>query len=212
MSKVKKKPTPPEDKLKNKLDGSIEDLNEEDKIAVMKEKYRVASEAEPDFEKLEAEWGGFNITLNEAPDVVDFSDINRNIALCQTYSSRVSTIERMAVGNCSNWEKLCNDMKIYVAELESEWEIKESELLLSEDIKELKNASMQKAAIVNKLPKEHKNLRKAKMTLSRLQAKLAEAEAFLKIVRIKSKDLAAASMNINRQMKAISLEISNNPS
>jgi hypothetical protein len=210
MAKVQKKKDrtkSPEEKLDHKLTGKFEDLSQEDKLQVLQGQYKIAAGATPDYDQLRVEMDEFDADLPSDPDVTDFSTINALYATCQSYLSRVTTIEILAVSNCSNWKKLCHDTKILIKELEWDWEEQEADILLTDEVKDLKNAQMQQAAVRKKLPKLYKKLKKMHSNLSRFQSILSKAEAFREIAEIKKKDLTSILMNLTRQVKALSLEL-----
>ena len=76
-------------------------------------------------------------------------------------------------------------------------------MFTEEDIKELGNARLQEAAVRTKLKKQYE-------LLGKFQDYETAAESFKRIVEIKKKDLVLVLTNLNRQVKALSLERGNN--
>lgn len=172
--------------------GDAEELAVDDKLAVLQANYTHAKKVLPDYKALNKELGSYDVGLPEEVDIPDISKINKLYAIAQSYISRVTVLEMTAIGNHTLWIRLCNLMRGYI-------EDRESDLLDLETIKELRNARTQQAALRRKLKKEYNRL-------EMLQDCLTEAESFKRIVEAKKKDLTLVLTNLNRQVKALGLE------
>lgn len=191
MSKiVKKKP------MEARLSTEPEDLDEKDKLALLKEEYKVAVQTTPDYEKAKSEIRQYLVELPTDPDLKDLSKINKLYAMTQSFSSRVTSIEVSAIDNHSRWERLVNLLEGYI-------EDKQYELLNKEEFSEMTNMKAD-AAVKNALYKERKTLRKFK-------DKENEAASFVRMIVTKKKDLASVLITLSKQVKALSLEHATNP-
>ena len=112
-------------------------------------------------------------------------------ALTQSYSSRVTAIEVLAIDNHSRWKRLVDLLEAYI-------EDRRSELLVSEEFEEY-TVPKADAMARTMMKKEFKTLR-------RLKAKAAEAESFYKMIATKKKDLTSVLTTLGKQVKALSLE------
>jgi hypothetical protein len=117
--------------------------------------------------------------------------MNALYAETQSYSSRVTAIEVLAIDNAGRWKRMVQAMEGYIDDLQSD-------LFVSDAYEELTIPKAQARAKVA-LKKEHNTLRK-------LKRKHAEAESFCKMVEIKKKDLASVLTTLGKQVKALSLE------
>jgi hypothetical protein len=172
--------------------GDPEELNVDDKLAVLKQNTAHARKLLPKYIDLQEELDSYTVDLPEEVDIPDISKINKLYAIAQSFISRVTTMEAVAISNHTRWLRLCNLMKGYLAD-------KESEALIDDEIKDLGNARLQQAAVRTRLLKVHSSF-------ERLQDYETEAESFKRLVEIKKKDLTLVLTNLNRQVKALGLE------
>ena len=171
--------------------GSVDSINKDDKLNAVIKLYEIAKEATPDYKDLEKEFNSFDVELPETVDIPDISKINQLYAIAQSFLTRTATIERLAINNHTLWNRVYLFMKAYIVD-------RESELLISDDYKDLKN-KMQEAKLRNKLSKEDKQL-------TVLYDKFVQAESFAKIVKNKMSDLKMVVTNLNRQAKTLERE------
>jgi len=182
---VKKKP------MDATLSDDPEDMNEKDKVSLIKEEYKIAKSACPNYRSEKDEIQGYLVELPHSPDFKDLSSINKLYAIAQSWSSRVTAIEVNAIDNHSRWKRLVNLMDGYI-------EDKEYRLLGREDIAEMTNMKAT-AAVKNAVGKERRTLRK-------FQDKLDESQSFMLMIETKKKDLTSVLTTLGKQVKALSLE------
>jgi hypothetical protein len=178
------------------LSADPEDLSEKDKLALLKEEYKVAVQTTPDYLKAKTEIGQYFVELPTNPDLKDLSEINKLYAMTQSFSSRVTSIEVSAIDNQSRWERLVNLLEGYL-------EDKQYELLNKDEYSDMTNMKAE-AAVKNALYKERRTLRKFK-------DKENEAASFVRMITTKKKDLASVLVTLSKQVKALSLEHATNP-
>lgn len=183
-------------KIKRSKDASlintdVDALTTEDKFDFLKEEYKVASNSAPAYVELKDEIQKYVVKPPFDPDFTNLSEINKLYALAQSYASRVTTIEMLAIDNESRWKRIVNAMDEYI-------EDKKSFLLVSPELSEL-TIPKANAHIRVKLRKQHKRLQK-------LKKKFIEAESFTKIAVARKKDLAQVMTTLGRQVKALALE------
>lgn len=171
--------------------GDIDDLNEKDKLAFLKKEYKLAQDTIINYDMAKVEMQEYIIELPKNPDYVDLSEVNKLYALTQSYSSRVTAIEMLAIDNFARWKRLVDLLEAYI-------EDKRSELLVSEEFEKF---TVQKADA-----KAHTLLKKEHKTLRILKNKMAEAESFYRMVTTKKKDLTSVLTTLGKQVKALSLE------
>jgi len=191
MPKVIKK-TP----MQAMLSADPEDLSEKDKLSLMREEYKIAINTIPDYLKEKKEIGAYFVELPTKPDIKDLSKINKLYAITQSFLSRITTIEVVAIENQSRWERLVNLLEGYI-------EDKQYSLLNKEEYTEMTNMKAD-AAVKFALAKERRTLRKFK-------DKEAEAASFIRMIVTKKKDLASVLITLSKQVKALSLEHATNP-
>jgi len=173
------------------ITGDIEDLNEKDKLSFMKKEYELAIETIPDYEVAKQELNKYIIDLPQNPDYQDLSEINKKYALAQSYSSRTTAIEMIAIDNHARWKRLVDLLEAYIDD-------RRSELLVSDEFEEY---TVQKAEA-----KAHTLLKKEFKTLRRLKNRMEEANSFYKMIATKKKDLTSVLTTLGKQVKALSLE------
>jgi len=171
--------------------GDLDELNEKDKLSFLKQEYKVAKDTVIDYARAKAEIQKYIVQLPTHPDYVDLSEINTLYALAQSYSSRVTAIEVLAIDNHARWKRLVDLLEAYI-------EDKRSELLVSE---EFEDYTVQKAEA-----KAHTLLKKEHKTLHGLKNKMTEAESFYRMITTKKKDLTSVLTTLGKQVKALSLE------
>jgi hypothetical protein len=186
MTKLIKK-----DHMAATLTGDVDDLNEKDKLSFLKKEYIVARKTCIAYDKAKKEVQEYMIELPVNPDFVNLSEINALYALTQSYSSRVTAIEMLAIDNHARWKRLVNLLEAYI-------EDKQSGLLVSEAFE---NYTVQKAAA-----KARTLLKKEYKTLRELKNKMEEAESFYRMIATKKKDLTSILTTLGKQVKALSLE------
>lgn len=181
------------DHMAAKLDGDPEDLEQKDRLALMKSQYKLAMDTHPDYDAAKKEITKYLVELpkNLAHNVSNLSKINRLYAEAQSYSSRITTLEVAALENTLLWKRLLNLIDAYI-------EDRTSELLVSEEIVDMSIPKAQ-AKIKNILKKEYR-------TRTKLKDELAQAEGFQKMVEIKKKDIGQVLTTLGKQVKALSLE------
>lgn len=183
-------------KLKVKKDTSlinadVDAMNTDDKYDFLKAEYKVASTNSPNYDKLKDEMKEYIVSPPINPDYSNLSEINKLYAMAQSYASRVTTIEMLAIDNESRWKRIVNAIDEYI-------EDKKSELMVQDDISDL-SIPKANAKIRVLLKKDYARMQK-------LKKKYIEAESFTKMVGAKKKDLAQIMMTLGRQVKALSLE------
>lgn len=170
--------------------GSSHDLNDDDQLVVIKERFKLSKKETPDYDVLRKEIETeYDISLPEEVDISDLSAMNKLCAIGQAYVSRVTTISMLAIRNYSNWDRVVKRMKSYI-------ESKRSKLLVRDDIAELKSSQQRDAKVRNELETMYN-------TLDKLEDARQEAEAFMKIVEAKEKDLKLVLTNLNRQVNTL---------
>jgi hypothetical protein len=173
------------------VSGDIDELNEKDKLAFLKKEYKVARDTAIDYNKAKKEIQRYLVDLPKNPDYADLSEINKLYAETQSYSSRVTAIEVLAIDNHARWKRLVDLLEAYI-------EDRRSEFLVSDEFEEY---TVQKADA-----KARTLLKKEYKTLRRLKDKMAEAESFYRMVATKKKDLTSVLTTLGKQVKALSLE------
>jgi len=179
------------DKDASLINPDADGLNTSDKLGLLKEEYRLASSRSPAYDDLKEEMKEYIVKPPFDPDFANLSEINKLYALAQSYASRVTSIEMLAIDNESRWERIVNTMDEYI-------EDKRSALLISDELEEL-TIPKANAKIRVKLRKQYKQLQK-------LKKHFTEAKSFTKMVVSRKKDLAQIMMTLNRQVKAMALE------
>jgi len=185
MTKVKKQP------MSATLTGDIDDLEEDDKLAFLKKEYDLAVKTAPDYSAQREEIDTYRVDLPKTPDYTELSKINKLYAITQSFFSRVTAMEVVAIDAQSRWERL-------VILLEGHLEDRMNELLSSDEFEDLTNMRAE-AKAKTKLKKKRKALR-------RLKDKLIEAKSFKLMVEAKKKDLNSVLTTLGKQVKALSLE------
>jgi hypothetical protein len=186
--KVKKQP------MAATVTGDIDDLSTADKLSFLKKEYDTAIKVKPKYKKLKKEIATYKVELPTNPDIADLSKINKLYAITQSFSSRITAIEVLAIDNQGRWKRLVNTLEGYI-------ESRHDELLLSKELEDL-TIPRAEAAVRIKMKNEFKTLR-------HLKSKLAEAESFCKMIETKKKDLNSVLTTLGKQVKALSLEHSN---
>jgi hypothetical protein len=192
MIKVTKTELPIDQRLDAKVTGEPENLNEKDKLSVLQAEYTIAKSAVPNYETLKKELSTYSVELPTNPDIGELSKINKLYAIAQSFASRVTAIEMVAIDNHARWGRLHNFMEGYI-------EDRESALLITEDVMSYGNAKLQQAKVRTMLKKEY-------ATFATLQTKLSEAESFKRMVETRKKDLASVLTTLGKQVKALSVE------
>jgi hypothetical protein len=183
--KVKKKP------MAATVSGDIDDLNEKDKLAFLRKEHELAKATTPKYEVAKDEINKYIVDLPKNPDYADLSEINKLYAIAQSYSSRVTALEVIAIDNHSRWKRLVELLEAYI-------EDRRSELLVSEEFEEY--------TVTKADAKARTMLKKEFKTLRRLKSKMSEAESFYRIIATKKKDLTSVLTTLGKQVKALSLE------
>lgn len=192
MVLISKEKTSPEDSLNGRLTGEIENMDNKDKVEVIRLCYSLAMRQMLDYKLLLDEISNYIVTLADNPDMNLLSEMNKKYATAQAYHSRISTIEMQAISNLDAWCNLRRLIDAYILE-------KSSEYLVEDKIQELPNAAIQQAAVRNRL-------KKAYDLLARVEMKENRAKSFLKIIENKKSDMNAFITNLTRQVKVIALD------
>jgi len=187
MTKIKKTAM----RAADMLSDDIDELVEEDKLDLIKHEFSLAKKSKPNYVHEIKELKTYMVFLPENPDIVDLSKINKLYAIAQSFSSRVTTMEVVAIENESRWKRLVELMKGYI-------EDRHDTLLTSDEMMEL---SIPKATA-----KVRVKLQKKQSSLRKMQDKLAEAASFAKAIEAKKKDLTSVLTTLGKQVKALSLE------
>lgn len=190
--KIKKEAAPLGEGLSHLVTGEPTELSTTDKLAVMRDLYAQAIKTRPNYDSLKDEMVTYNVSLPEVVTVPDISAINKLYAITQSYLSRVTAVELLAIDNMGRWDRLYNIMEGYI-------EDREAVLILDESVQKLPNVRSQQAAVRTKLAKEYATFRS-------INLELKTSESFRKQIEAKKKDLASVLMNISRQVKALSIE------
>lgn len=194
MVLITKVQLPPEDRLNSLLTGDDKDLKPEDRAELIAEEFKIAIRETMPYAELIEEINGYSVSLIEDPTVTDFNQINKNYALAQSYLTRVNNIYMAAVACENQWKRANRKVKNLI-------EDRSSELLLTEAVRGLSNAAMQQASVRNTLGKIYR-------ALERSEDELNKASTFVSIIESKKKDLSDVVMNLTRQVKTLSLEMS----
>lgn len=168
--------------------GSVDSMNKEDKLETISTTYKTVRSTTPNYKALEEELDSYEVELPEEVDIIDISKINKLYAIAQSFLTRTSTIERIAINNQTSWQRLVLFMDAYIKD-------RESELLVSDDLKALKT-KMQDAELRNRLSKDYKRL-------GVLNDSFLQAGGFVKIVQNKIQDLKSVLTNLNRQARTL---------
>ena len=168
--------------------GSVASISKADKLEAIAIMYKTVKNTTPDYEAMEEELNTYDVELPEEMDIPDISKINKLYAIAQSFLTRASTIERTAINNQTSWQRLVKFMEAYIQD-------KEAELLVTDELKELKT-KMQDAELRNKLAKEHERL-------GVLNDKLLQANGFVRVVQNKVTDLKSILTNLNRQARTL---------
>lgn len=190
--KLIKEEVSPDEKLSHKVTGEPENLTKEDKLATLKELFKMAKERKPDYAAIKKELDEYNVALPNVLTMDDLSGMNKLYSITQSFLSRVAAIESLVIDNAGRWERLLNLMKGYI-------EDEECVFIMEKEIQELANVRLQNAAVRNKMTKEYSTLRV-------IEESEQEAENFRKQVAVKKKDLVLVLTNLSRQVKALSLD------
>lgn len=166
-------------------------MEEKDKLDLVRNEYRVARQAAPDYEKHKAEMGTYRVELPTNVDYKDLSEINKLYAITQSFSSRLTAIEVEALDNHSRWKRLVNTMEGYI-------EDKHYRLLTQDAFSELTNMKAE-AAVKTAMAREYNTLRTFK-------DKEAEAHSFVLMITTKKKDLTSILTTLGKQVRALALE------
>lgn len=172
--------------------GQPEMLEPEDKLEVIKTFMVKAKESVPNYEALENELAGYIIELPQEVSLIDLSNMNKLYAISQAFFTRVSTIHNMALGNHTLWQMVHEYMVEYLKD-------KESELLITEEISQLKSKEIREATIRNRLQELYNKVRKVKLTLQK-------SEAFVRMVDNKKKELVVGISNLTKQINTLKIE------
>ena len=173
------------------LSREPEDMSEQDKLDLLKEEYKLALHACPDYTAAKNELRTYFVELPTKPDLRDISKINKLYSIAQSFLSRITTLEVGAIDNYTRWKRLSNLMSGYI-------EDKEYRLLASDSMAELTNMKAE-ATVKHKLAKERNALRKFK-------DKLEEAYSFMLMVETKKKDQSSILTTLGKQVRALQLE------
>jgi len=168
--------------------GSVDSMTKKDKLEAIMTMYKTVNDTMPNYEALEEELNGYDVELPEEVDIPDVSKINKLYAIAQSFLTRSSTIERISINNQTSWQRLFKFMEAYIQN-------KEAELLVSDELKELKT-KMQDAELRNRLSKDYERL-------SALNDKVLQANGFVKVVQNKVTDLKSVLTNLNRQARTL---------
>lgn len=179
-------------KVKVNTLGQPENLDTEDKLDVIKTYLAKAKDSVPDYETLEQELLGYIIELPQEVSMIDLSNMNKLYAIAQAFYTRTSTISNMALGNHSLWQMVYEYMLEYLKD-------KESQLMVTEEIAELRSKELREATIRNKLQELYNKVRKVKLTLTK-------SESFLKLVENKKKELLTGMQNLTKQINTLKIE------
>ena len=166
-----------------------------DQVKTIQAEYKMAKQRIISYAKLKAELDDYTLSLPEDPDVTDFSESKNKYHLAQSYFSRASNIESNALANEDRWRSVRSHLEEYILE-------RESRLLTDEELLEkYPNAKAQQAAVRSKLKKSFR-------MLSVVKNEEAKAKSFSRMVEIKKKDLDKFITNLSRQMRIVSMELS----
>jgi hypothetical protein len=166
-------------------------MSASDKLDLLKQEYKLATAARPDYEAAKAELRSYFVELPHNPDLKDISKINKLYATAQSFSSRITTLEVLALDNHMRWNRLVNLMEGYI-------EDKEYRLLSGDNMSELTNMKAE-ATVKHSLAKERSTLRKFK-------DRRDEAASFVKMVETKKKDQTSVLTTLAKQVRALQLE------
>lgn len=172
--------------------GSMDKLTEEDKTDYIKIAFALAKKHALDYGSIKEEIQEYDVELPHKVDLPDLSNMNKLYAVAQDYMTRVTNLEREAISNLSRWQKVFIALKSLLNE-------KEADLYTEEDIMNLPNARIQEAAVRKRLKKIHSNV-------ERVRSCVEEAKGFVEILKAKRQDLSSVLMNLNRQVKTLSVE------
>jgi len=179
-------------KVKANTLGQPEMLDPEDKIDVIKTYWAKAKESLPNYEVLEQELATYVIELPQEVSMLDLSNMNKLYAISQAFFTRVSTINNMALGNHALWQMVYDYMVDYLKD-------KESQLMVTEEVSQLKSKELREATIRNKLQELYNKVRKVKGTLTR-------SDTFLKMSENKKKELITGIGNLTKQINTLKIE------
>jgi hypothetical protein len=171
---------------------NIDTISSNDKLEILKFAVKDAREfieKYVNYNSLRIELSTYNVDLPQVIDSVDIGKMNILYAIAQAYHSRISTIEMLSISNCSNWKKVVNYMQSYLKDIESE-------LLISEDVRNLPNSKIQEAFVRTKTIG-------IQTKLDEFIAQLEDSLSFKSLVTVKKKDISSILDNINRQVKTI---------
>lgn len=172
--------------------GQPENLDLDDKMEVIKVYLAQAKDSVPDYVNLERELAGYVIELPQEISMLDLSKMNKLYAIAQSFFTRVSTIANMALGNHSLWQMVYDYMVDYLKD-------KESQLMITEEISQLKSKELREATIRNRLQDLYNKVRKVKIVLTK-------SETFLKRVENKKKELLTGIGNLTKQINTLKIE------
>lgn len=178
-----------------KVTGDIDDLSTEQKLDFAKKEFEIAKQAKPNYKVLTEEIQQYIPQLPKDPTLVNLKKINKIYAETQSYLSRVTTIEVLAIDNHARWKRLTSLLEDYIEE-------RTAEILVSDEVQDLTNLKAE-AKVRVLLKKEYNALRK-------MSGKLAKAESFTRMIASKKKDLVSVLTTLGKQVKALSLEQSVN--
>lgn len=172
--------------------GQPENLELDDKMEVIKTYLTQAKDSLPDYAGLEQELVGYVIELPQEISMLDLSKMNKLYAISQAFFTRVSTIANMALGNHSLWQMVYDYMVDYLKD-------RESQLMITEEISQLKSKELREATIRNRLQDLYNKVRKIKIVLTK-------SETFLKRVENKKKELLTGIGNLTKQINTLKIE------
>ena len=179
-------------KVKVNTLGQPENLDPDDKLEVIKTYLAQARDSVPDYVGLEKELESYVIELPQEVSMLDLSKMNKLYAIAQSFYTRVSTISNMALGNHSLWQMVYDYMTDYLKD-------KESQLMITEEISQLKSKELREATIRNNLQELYNKVRKIKIVLTK-------SETFLKRVENKKKELITGIGNLTKQINTLKIE------
>jgi len=156
------------------------------------ESFKVLKDINKDTSVLVEEMEDYHVELVEDLDFSNISMINNIFTRTQMYMSRVSEINAIAINMVNRWEMLINRFKTFIEDVEDE-------IYLSDEVKDLPNARLQKAYVRNKVAKY-------KRILEAIEEKCQEAKSFKSSADLKLKDLKSVLSTLNRQIRTLSLE------
>jgi hypothetical protein len=172
--------------------GDPVDILPTDKAELIKTFFKKAKDTLPDYDSLEQELATYIIELPQELSLIDLSKMNKLYAFAQGFFTRTATISNIALGSLSLWEIVHDYLCDYLKD-------KESALLVTDEISQMRSEKIREAAIRNKLKEIHNHVRKVKTYL-------IKAELFVKIVENKKKELMTGMNNLTKQINTLKIE------